>query len=242
MSSTFVLLLSLLTAPDPRIELVEHQIRHDAEAALSRLEQLLDEDPAAARAMGLDYLRGHLLLRLDRQEEALQAFAKAMATTPELEPWGRFRLALEQERLGHPEVAAGLVATLLGSTPPKSLMAPAVDLLERTLSKGGDCRLLRGLRQLRLRTRERRRLELARARCDRRQGRAEPASERLLKLLDQDTEDDTALVAAQRLSREVKPSSPDARKLLLIGLSFYHHREFEIATRYLARRKTANRP
>ncbi len=167
-------LLAGTAAADPRITLVEQQVERKHEEALRAVERALDDDPEAARRLGLDYLRGHLLLLLDRRQEALQAFATSMGATPELEAYSRFRLAREQEQLGHPEVAAGLVATLLGANSPRGLVGPAMRLLERTISQGGDCRLLTGLNRLRFSSRDRRRLTLARATCATRGG--EPAA------------------------------------------------------------------
>ena len=174
---------AIAAGDDPRVDLVRHQLRRDEAAALELTQQLLEEAPQASRRHGLVYLRGHLLLRLDRRTEATQAFADAMGASPDLAPWSRLRLAREQADTGHPEVAAGLLATLLGSNPPRQLVAPAVDLLERTIRQGGDCRLLGGLVRLRLRDPDRRRLELARAECDRREGDEEAGRRRLLSLL-----------------------------------------------------------
>lgn len=221
---------------DPRIEIIRLQLRRDEARALELTQQLLAESPEAARAQGLVYLRGHLLLELDRHAEATQAFADAMGASPDLAPWSRLRLAREQADTGHPEVAAGLLATLLGSDPPRQLVSPAVNLLERTIRQGGDCRLLRGLSPVRLRLREsdERRLELARAECDRRDGDAEAGRRRLLALLGDDTGDDVAREAAHLLSPSVDLVHSDAHTLLRMGSAYYEHREFDVALRYLA--------
>ncbi|MEM8931271.1 MAG: hypothetical protein AAGE94_08845, partial [Acidobacteriota bacterium] len=223
---------------DPRVPLVEQHLGRDLQGALTALDAEIAADPQRARALGLLYLRGHLLLRLDRRVEALQAFADSMVATPSLAPWARLRLADEQAAADHPEVAAGLVATLLGANPPRSLIPPAIELLEQTLADGGDCRLLRGLGRLRLATAERRRLDLARALCAERAGEIDAARQRLLTLLDEDTRDDVAQRAAERLAPVVEagaaPGMAGARPALLVGLAFHHHREFEIAIRHLA--------
>ncbi len=221
-------------AADPRIPLVEQQVERNHQEALRAVEAALAEDPEAARRLGLDYLRGHLLLLLDRRQEALQAFADSMGATPELKAYSRFRLAREQEELEHPEVAAGLVATLLGSNPPRGLVGPAVRLLERTISQGGDCRLLGGLNRLRFSRRDRRRLTLAVATCAARGGDRAAAERLLLQLLEETRGDDVALVAAERIA-ERPPVEKDARSHLLIGFAFYEHREFDIAIQHLAR-------
>ena len=223
---------------DPRIPLIERQLGHDLQGALDLLDAVIAAEPERARSLGLHYLRGHLLLRLDRQAEALQAFADSMTATPNLAPWARLRLAVEQAEADHPEVAAGLAATLLGSKPPRSLVPPAIELLERTLADGGDCRLLRGLDRLRLATAERRRLDLARAGCAERGGDVAGAHRRLLALLDEDTRDDVAQRAAERLAPALDPAAEpaltSARPAFLVGLAYHHHREFDVAIRHLA--------
>ena len=246
MSLPFLALaLSLLTAQgvpegtaagngDPRIDLVRHQMRRDEAAALELTQRLLEESPDVARRQGLVYLRGHLLLKLDRRVEATQAFADAMGASPDLAPWSRFRLAREQADTGHPEVAAGLLATLLGSNPPGQLVTPAVDLLERTIRQGGDCRLLGGLRRLRLRDPDQRRLDLAYAECERRGGDEEAGRRRLLALLQAETGDDVAREAANLLTPSVDLTNSNARTLLNVGMAYFDHREFDVALRFLA--------
>ncbi len=220
-------------AADPRIPLVERQVERNHQAALLAVEETLAADPENARRLGLDYLRGHLLLLLDRRQEALEAFATSMGATPELEAFSRFRLAREQEEAGHPEVAAGLVATLLGSNPPRGLVGPAVLLLERTIGQGGDCRLLAGLNRLRFSRRDRRLLTLATATCAARGGDRVAAERLLLQLLEENRGDDVALSAAQRIADGSQVEQP-ARIHLLLGLAFYEHREFETAVQHLA--------
>lgn len=241
---------------DVRVELVRRQLRRDDLGALERVRELLEAGDGAdeagvdaalrpdLRRRGLPYLEAHLELRLGRAPEAIQGFADAMASVPELEPWSRYRLARLQEDLGHPEVAAGLVASLLGSDPPPSLLEPAVDLLRRAVSAGGDCRLLRSVRSLRLDAAERRRLEVVRAECrlrvaDREDSAAweaarRDARERLLALLDEASGDDAALEAARRLAPSLDLRSADARTLLRVGFAFFEHREFRVALRHLA--------
>ena len=198
------------------------------------IERALAEDPAAARALGLDYLRGHLLHLLDRRQEALEAFAATMSSTPELGAHSRYRLALEQEKLGHPEVAAGLVATLLRSGPPKTLVGPAMRLLRRTVLAGGDCRVLRGLEPSKFRTTDRRELTLARAECQARNNDLAGALSGWQRLLEDDRADPVARVAAERLAA-AEPEKKSARTHMLIGLAFHHHREFNTAVYHLAR-------
>ncbi len=221
---------------DPRIPLVEQQVErapNRTRQALAAVEKALAEDPTAARN-GLDYLRGHLLLELGRRQEALEAFAATMGAAPELGAYSRYRLAVEQEALGHPEVAAGLTATLLGSDPPAALVVPAVRLLERTLAAGGDCRLLGNLVRRRWRGEAGRRLALANAGCAERAGEGKAAAERYRELLERGRRDDVARTAAERLVA-AEPGPRSARNELLVGLTFYNHREFERAIPHLAR-------
>lgn len=219
---------------DPRVQLVEHQVERNHRAALEIVERWLSEDPESAERLGLHYLRGHLLLLLDQRQKAQQAFANSIGTTPALEPYSRFRLAREQYELKHPEVAAGLVATLLGSSPPQSLAGPAMRLLERTIAEGGDCRLLTNLNRQRFSRRDRRRLALVRAECVARGGDKVAAESQLLELLEENQTDDVALSAASLVASWL-PAVKDTRTHLLLGLSFYQHREFDVAIQHLAR-------
>ena len=110
-------LASMLLAAsiDPRIHLVELQGAGEQLRALDEANCLADADPARARVLGLDFLRGHLLERLGRLSEGTEAFAQAIGATPDLAPWARYRLAAVQEALGHPEVAAGISAYQLNN-------------------------------------------------------------------------------------------------------------------------------
>lgn len=220
-------------AEDPRLQIVHLFHDHQLRGALEEVEGLLAREPETARRLGLDYLRGHLLLRLERRTEAFEAFAGAMSSTPMLEPWSRFHLAREQLDMGHPEVAAGLLANLLGDGPPASLATPATYLFQQAIAGGGDCRLLRSLDRVRLSTANRRRLLLGRGQCYLRGGELERAYEQLLDLLDDGTGDPVAFEAASLLHRQL-PGKLPPRAHLLIGLGFYEHREFETAIKHLA--------
>lgn len=221
-------------AADPRVPLVELQLAGKSEEALQQVERLLADQPAEARVLGLQYLRGRLLLRLDRRQDAQEAFAATMSATPQLSPFSRYQLACEQDRLGHPEVAAGLVATLLRSDPPRSLVGPAMRLLRSAICAGGDCRLLRGFEPHRFRAAERRDLTLALAACRAREDDLEGARRLWLELLEEDLGDPAARFAAESLDA-VEPETTRARVHMLIGLAFHRHREFDAATYHLAR-------
>ncbi|MEM7354066.1 MAG: transglycosylase SLT domain-containing protein [Acidobacteriota bacterium] len=244
---TMLAAAALLTWPtaaaDPRIALVDEQVERNHQNALRSVEQILRQDPSSARRLGLDYLRGHLLLLLDQQQEAHQAFATSMGTTPALESFSRYRLAREEAELGNAEVAAGLVATLLGSSPPQSLVGPSMRLLRRAISEGGDCRLLSGLNRHRFSQRERRLLALTLAECTARGGDRVGAERQLLDLLEVNRNDDVALVAATRID-SWGPDQKSARTHLLLGLAFHQHREFDLAIQHLTRAKMrlANAP
>lgn len=230
-----ILALALLlagTEPDPRTQLVELQLERRHAAALSRVETLIEDDREQADELGLHYLRGHLLEALGRQSAAEEAFAATLASTPELSPYGRFRLATSQARTGHPEVAAGLLATLLGGNPPEALIGDATRLLVRSLELGGDCRLLRRHRLWRLPRPEARLMELAAADCSRRAGDQESALSGLDGLLTTDRVDDTAREAASRL---LEVDSPAAQLLLRMGMVLHQHRDFARSNQLIRR-------
>jgi soluble lytic murein transglycosylase len=216
-----------LAAPDPRAQLTPPQVEGRLTEALERTEALLDAGGDDAAALGLDYLRGHLLDQLGRPGEAAEAYARAIVRSPELEMYSRYRMALAQERGGHPEVAAGLVATVVGRVPGSPLVPDATRLLARTLEAGGDCRLLGGIDLGRLPDPQRRTLTLARADCARRED-PERARTIYLSLLRQNREDEPARCAAERLLSLVGGRPSDALAQLL-GATFYWHRQFELS-------------
>ena len=153
-------------AADPRPTLVTLELANRHREALARVQEETAERPAAGRQIGLDYLRGHLLELLGRPADSVPAFVDAISATPKLAFHSRYRLAAEQVRLGHPEVAAGLLATGLAAEPSSPLAPEAVRLLVQSIARGGDCRLLRGFRTHQLATPERRQVQLAQADCD----------------------------------------------------------------------------
>lgn len=225
------------SAADARLPVVALALGGDRAGALRAVERALKTEPEAAHAAGFSYLRGRLLDQLGRLPEAAGAYAEAMGSEPALREHARFRLAEAEARLGHPEVAAGLAATLLGEPAPASLLAPATRLLRQSLSKGGDCRLLRGLDLKRLPAWERRQMQLVSADCQSRaRGAGGPnprgAPELLLALLDEDRADNAALDAAHRIAA-VTDFTRDGRTSRLLGLAFHSHREFTRSTPHL---------
>ena len=234
MLSALPLLLTLTVAgADPRPSLAALQLTGHPREALARVQEEEAERPAAARQTGLEFLRGHLLELLGRPADSVPAFVDAISATPKLAFHSRYRLAAEQVRLGHPEVAAGLLATGLATEPSSPLAPEAVRLLVQTLTRGGDCRLLRGFRAGRLATPERRQVQLAQADCYLRGGTPQAGRNLLVALLDENHEDDAARLAADRLAPLVADSER-GRLPLLLSITFFEHRDFERSVRQLA--------
>ncbi len=253
MTARGLLALALLAAPagelraadlrsiDPRIPLVESQLAGRLEVALRETEKLLATDPELARRLGLHYLRGRLLGRLDQDQEAANAFLTAITGNPGLALYSYYRLALEHERLGHPEMAAGLVAHVLGSDQPFTELRRAVEVLRRSLAAGGDCRLLGGIRETRFETRVRRELLLARAECALRAGDAARAVEIVSSLLRETREDDTAYQAALLAADQLLAKAPMSFTLA-VGMTLHEHRDFARSSTLLDRALTAAGP
>jgi soluble lytic murein transglycosylase len=235
MLTSLPLLVLLVTAPvpDPRQELVALEVAGRTREALARVQQEEAERPAAARQIGLGYLRGRLLELLGRPAESVPAFVEAISGTPKLAFYSRDRLAAEQVRLGHPEVAAGLLANGLAAEPTSPLAPEAVRLLVQSIGRGGDCRLLRGFRTRQLGAAERRQIQLAQADCDLRAGAPAQARTLLVALLDDNHEDEVARIAADRLAGLVGESER-GRVPLLLSTTFFEHREFDRSVRQLA--------
>ncbi|HWN43398.1 MAG TPA: hypothetical protein VNW71_14315, partial [Thermoanaerobaculia bacterium] len=225
--------LAAVTVADPRPALLEMQLAGRQREALARVEMEIAQRPEASQKLGLEYLRGHLLDDLEDPRGSAEAFAAAMARTPELGAYSRYRLALEQERMGHPEVAAGLVAGVVDSRRP-ALLKDAVQLLSRALAAGGDCRLLGGLKLEELPAAQRRILTLSQGDCALRSGARELARGIFLALLEENRNDDTARSAAERLAGLVSERER-GRLPLLLGLVFHQHRDFERALTQLHR-------
>jgi tetratricopeptide (TPR) repeat protein len=230
-----VALVFLAVAPyDPRPSLVQMQLEGRFREALTATEAALADRPEPSRGWGLDYLRGYLLERLGR-EEAGAAFASSLNSAPRLRLYSRYRMALEHESRGHPEVAAGLIATGIGKTDPASPLLPdAVRLLVRTIDRGGDCRLLPNLTVAQMPAPSRRLLILARARCAVKEEKPELAR-RLLTALLIERRDDEAAGSAADLLAGLLSDSERGRAPALIGLTLHDHREFERASFFLGR-------
>ncbi|MFQ5525532.1 MAG: transglycosylase SLT domain-containing protein [Thermoanaerobaculia bacterium] len=223
----------LLAAPaDPRLVLTEYQLEGKLSEALAVVNQSLADSEEEVRPLGFDYLRGHLLEELGKDRAAHEAFARSLTTAMPLAPYGRFRLALNQERRGHPEVSAGLLATLLGSKPPKRLVRPAVDMLANAIENGADCRLLSGSARWHIDQTPRRRIELAKASCDEKDGRQDEVIGRLLALLEAGIDDEAARIAADRLSR-ILGEEISAEASILLGRALHAHRRFDLSIVYL---------
>jgi soluble lytic murein transglycosylase len=224
----------LAASIDPRIQLVELQGAGETRRALDEANCLADAEPAHARAIGLDVLRGHLLERLGRLSEGTEAFAQAIGATPDLAPWARYRLAKIQEELGHPEVAAGISATLLAQGAPKSLVRPTATLLFRTVRRGGDCRLLRGVPISTLPPDTARDFRLVLAECHLRHQRVDEARQELSTLLLSGDTDLAAFRAAELwLARWPQPDTHELARAL--GTVLAKQRDFAAAVPLLER-------
>jgi tetratricopeptide (TPR) repeat protein len=228
--------LTLLAAvsADPRPALVELQLQSRPREALTLTQRELQEHPDASRRMGLDYLRGHLLHQLGDAALATEAFGAALANTPDLSLYSRYRMALEQAEMNHPEVAAGLVSWVVAKGPGTPLAPDAVRLFTRSLAHGGDCKLLRPIAAERLPAPQRRSLLLAQADCALQGGLQELARNLLVKLLEENRRDDPGRAAAERLAGLVSEKER-GRAPMLLGLTFQDHREFGRALGLLQR-------
>ncbi len=221
--------------PDPRPALIELARTGRGRDALAVVDRELAERPAESRALGLEHFRGHLLEELNQPVLASKAYAEALSGPPKIAAYSRYRLALAQERGGHPEVAAGLLATLVkGSDLGAELLPRAVRLFERCLSRGGDCRLLPGIDPLRFPPPERRALSLAQADCALRTGDRDLGRALLARLLSESEADEWALAAAERAAAFDAPPV-GGRLALLAGRVLLTAGEPERASRLLAR-------
>ena len=218
--------------PDPRIELVELQDARQSRDALRLTNSLLAERPEWSHEMGLDFLRGHLLGKLGRHSAAARAYADAIGASPALQSPALLRIADVQLRLGHPEVAAGVLAALLRKPTSPALAETAAAALVRSLAQGGDCRLLRTFEIADLPTESRRRIAIARIDCDVRAGRRENLAPSLLGLIEEDQRDLAAKHAADRYSR-LDPQALETSTWTRLGGIFHQHRDFPRAVRYL---------
>ncbi len=220
------------TADDPRIPLVDLQREGRFDAALEETERWLTERAETAHRLGFDVLAGDLLDRAHRERDAATAFVHAIEHSPDLALYARYRAARAQEELGHPEVAAGLVATVVAARRPEAELPEAVSLLRRAVLAGGDCRLLGGLEAQRYADAERRRLLLTIADCALRLGETGRAMDLYAELMDETVTDETAREAAERVAALAGDRPPDdtARRL---GQVYYQHRDFDRAIHYL---------
>jgi soluble lytic murein transglycosylase len=230
-----VTLLAVGGTVDPRLSIVTAQLSGDSQRALALTDDFLKSDPESGREIGLDYLRGDLLERIGRHREADRAFASAMNAARELAPHARYRLAQSQNRRGHPEVAAGLVAAVLADGPPPALVEPSARLLAEAVSRGGDCRLLRELSSWSLRGAARRLLEVTSVECGIAGDPPEESIDRLLRLLEETTTDEAARLASNRLHQNFSSRITSQRDLIHVGQTFHHQRQFDLALVYLER-------
>lgn len=229
-----LLTLALLAAgsTDPRVGLVEEQMSGEPEAALASAEGLLDGGSDLARGAGLNYLRGRLLERLGRSHEAIDAFLTSITATPALSRYGFYRVATEYENLGHPEMAAGIVARVVADGQDFPEIAEATRMLRRCLAAGGACQLLVGLRGDRLPRTQGREIALARAECALRAGDPARARELVTRLLNEERGDEPALEAAE-LAASALGDPLGSELARLVGLTLHEHRQFARSNHYL---------
>lgn len=228
--------LALVAAPaeDPRMDVVRVQIQGQTSEALAVTEKLLATQPDLARRLGYDYLRGRLLAELDQAQEASSAYLLSISATPTLAMYSYFRLAVEQERQGHPEMAAGLIAKVVAAPQSLPIRTAAIRLLRRSLAGGGDCRLLGGLREQQFGGSDRREVQLARAECALKQGEPVKAMAIVSALLTETREDDIAYQAA-RLAVNPALLTVNRDMLLIVGLTLHQHRDFARSSHFLDR-------
>jgi soluble lytic murein transglycosylase-like protein/tetratricopeptide (TPR) repeat protein len=217
----------LKAAPDPRIELAALALAAEPDVALKWAATLLETRPQEARPWGLEYWRGRRLLELGRPAEAIPALEAALRDSSALAPSIRWRLALAHEQQKELDKAAEQALILL--TQAIGQRTEVVELLERTLVGGGDCRALERVPALAWRDAERRRLALARGHCAARQDREVEAVHLWSQLLIASTADDVALEAALQLFARVKPETLNGLSALQLADAFYQHRDFEKA-------------
>lgn len=223
----FAVAWPLWSQSDPRVEIVRLQAADRLEEALEAVDSLAEVDAPEMRA-GAEYLRGHLLARLRKDKEAVTAFAGIVGTDSVLSNAARLRLAELQEQLGFAPAAAALATEVLLAYPSRRLAAEALELIDRSLDAGGDCRLLDRLGPTRLRSSERRTLGLVAARCARRAGESERARDLLVELIDDKHTDLTGFLAADLLD-EIMLDEPTRDPVVdrLLGEAFHHHRRFD---------------
>lgn len=223
----------MVGAGDPRPEWVDSHLNGDYEEVLSGIDALQTADPDQARQWGLDYLRGHLLDRLQRLDESSAAFARAEASTPLLADHSRFRLALARYRAGQHREAADLLATVVADGSSSSPLRPvAVRWLTLAILEGGDCELLIQRRDWDLKSSQVRQLQAAVVDCAMAAGESQEAPALMQSILRQSHTDEPARRAALALD-SMPPATLDIQTSLLIGLTFFHHREFAQATPFL---------
>ncbi len=227
---SWLLVLSLLAAPasDPRAQVAQLMMDDEVAAALTATERLLALDPETGARLGFSYLRGRLLDRLGRSQEAADAFLEAVSASPRFNYHSFLRLAFDYERLGHPEMAAGLAAKVVVAGQPADRIGEASALLRRVLRDGGDCRVLAAIREASMADDARRQIQLARAECAVARGEVDKASRLVLTLLRENRRDEPGREAARLAVRrlEVGGGNGDTDLALLVGLTFHDHREF----------------
>lgn len=238
----FAVAWPLWSQDDPRIEIVRLQAADRLEEALEAVDSLAEMEQPELRA-GAEYLRGHLLARLRKDKQAVSAFAGIVGTDSVLSNAARLRLAELQEQLGFAPAAAALAAEVLTAYPSRRLAVESLDVLDRALDAGGDCVLLDRLEQSRVRSSERRALDLMAAKCALRSSDETRARARLVELIDDRHTDLIGFLAADLLDELIADSKGrDPKVDQLLAEAFFHHRRFDRSTPLLMARVPVTLP
>ena len=124
------------------------------------------------------------------------------------------------------------MAVLLADKPSPPLVPAAVRWLTVALLNGGDCQVLHDWQDWKLTSSQARQLQAAIVDCTLASGETEKALGLMRSLLGEDRTDETARRAALGLAA-LAPEAIDPQTTLLIGLTFFQHREFERAIPFL---------
>lgn len=225
-----------LEAREARMALLEAQLDGRWEAALALADAWKAREAATADAWGVEMLRGSLLARTGRTEEARAAWESQLGGVFD----AHARLALSELDLaaGDPATAVRLAATLLTASPPSALAGRAVDVLGASFAAPRDCPELARAAGWKLAVPLRRRVTLLEADCRLAAGESATAVPLLEGLLA--VQDGADLEAAERLlALDGAATVAGAARL---GEVLFAHRDFAGALPLLERAAGASAP